>query len=33
MINKIDKNQERLNRHKRVRRKISGTASKPRLCV
>ena len=33
MIKKIDKNQERLNRHKRVRRKISGTASKPRLCV
>lgn len=33
MINKTDKNQERLNRHKRVRRKISGTASRPRLCV
>ena len=33
MINKTDKNQERLVRHKRVRRKISGTASRPRLCV
>ena len=33
MIKKTDKNQERLVRHKRVRRKISGTASRPRLCV
>lgn len=33
MINKMDKNQERLVRHKRVRRKLSGTAERPRLCV
>ncbi len=33
MINKTDKNQERLIRHKRVRRKLSGSASRPRLCV
>ena len=33
MIKKTDKNQERLNRHKRVRRKLSGTAERPRLCV
>ena len=33
MIKKTDKNQERLNRHKRVRRKVSGTARRPRLSV
>lgn len=33
MINKIDKNEERKVRHKRVRRKISGTSERPRLCV
>ena len=33
MINKTDKNQERLVRHKRVRGKISGTNARPRLCV
>lgn len=33
MIKQIDKNKVRLNRHKRVRRKISGTAERPRLCV
>ncbi len=33
MINKTDKNQERLVRHKRVRRKLSGTTARPRLCV
>lgn len=33
MINKTDKNQERLVRHKRVRRKLSGSAARPRLCV
>ena len=33
MIKKTDKNQERLVRHKRVRRKISGTTQRPRLCV
>ena len=33
MITKIDKNQERKNRHIRVRNKISGTPSCPRLCV
>lgn len=33
MIKKIDSNAQRLKRHKRVRAKISGTSSKPRLCV
>ena len=33
MIKKIDKNQERLRRHARVRRKISGTAETPRMSV
>ena len=33
MINKTDKNQERLVRHKRVRNKVSGTSQRPRLCV
>ena len=33
MYNKIDKNQERLRRHARVRKKISGTAETPRMSV
>ena len=33
MFKKIDKNQERLRRHVRVRRKIKGTAEAPRLSV
>lgn len=33
MINKIDKNQNRLARHARVRKKISGTNERPRLDV
>ena len=33
MITKVDKNSERLRRHKRVRKNISGTAECPRLCV
>ena len=33
MINKINKNKDRLKRHKRVRRKVSGTANCPRLSV
>ena len=33
MITKTDRKAERLRRHKRVRRKISGTAECPRLCV
>lgn len=33
MFKKIDKNKERLIRHARVRKKISGTAERPRLCV
>lgn len=33
MIGKINKNQERLKRHKRVRAKIKGTAESPRLSV
>ena len=33
MIKKINKNADRLKRHKRVRGKISGTAETPRLSV
>lgn len=33
MINKIDKNQERLRRHTRVRKKVSGTGETPRMSV
>ena len=33
MINKINRKAERERRHRRVRRKISGTAECPRLCV
>ncbi len=33
MITKIDKNQDRLKRHSRVRKKISGTSECPRLSV
>ena len=33
MIKKIDRKAERERRHLRVRRKISGTAECPRLCV
>ena len=33
MITKQDTNKARLQRHKRVRGKISGTAECPRLCV
>ena len=33
MINKKDKNKIRKVRHLRLRKKISGTAERPRLCV
>ncbi len=33
MIKKADKNANRLQRHKRVRTKITGTTQRPRLCV
>lgn len=33
MINKKDKNQDRVIRHARVRKKLSGTTERPRLCV
>ena len=33
MINKINKNQDRLKRHKRVRDKVKGDAVAPRLSV
>ena len=33
MVGKTDRKLERTRRHKRVRRKISGTAERPRLCV
>ncbi|NLK62690.1 MAG: 50S ribosomal protein L18 [Fusobacteria bacterium] len=33
MFKKIDKEANRVKKHKSIRRKISGTAEKPRLCV
>ena len=33
MVNKPDKNKARLKRHRRVRAKVAGTASCPRLNV
>ena len=33
MLKKADKNANRLQRHKRVRRKITGTTQRTRLCV
>lgn len=33
MVNKADSNKARLNRHRRVRGKVSGTAQRPRLNV
>ena len=33
MVSKMDKNTQRLKRHRRVRGKISGTAERPRLNV
>lgn len=33
MVNRVDSNKKRLQRHKRVRGKITGTAQRPRLCV
>ncbi len=33
MVKKTDRKMERARRHARVRRKISGTAERPRLCV
>jgi len=33
MSNKISKNEIRLRKHVRVRKKISGTSERPRLCV
>ena len=33
MVKKTDRKMERERRHLRVRRKVSGTAERPRLCV
>lgn len=33
MVKKIDRNKSRLRKHKRIRRKISGTNVRPRLCI
>lgn len=33
MFNKLDKNAERIRRHLRIRKKMSGTATRPRLDV
>lgn len=33
MLKKIDRNKERVRRHARVRKKVSGTSERPRLSV
>ncbi len=33
MISKVDKNSERVKRHKRIRNSVSGTVERPRLSV
>lgn len=33
MINKVDKNVNRMKRHQRIRNKVVGTADAPRLCI
>ena len=33
MINKISRNEKRLERHKRIRATLSGTTERPRLSV
>ncbi|NLM05623.1 MAG: 50S ribosomal protein L18 [Tissierellia bacterium] len=33
MIKSVKRNENRIARHKRVRKKVSGTADRPRLCV
>lgn len=33
MINKINKNEQRVKRHVRLRHDLAGTAKRPRLCV
>ena len=33
MISKIDRKEQRVRRHARVRTKVSGTTERPRLCV
>lgn len=33
MFKKVDKNTNRLARHSRVRKKVTGTSERPRLCV
>ena len=33
MYKKVNRNEKRLIRHKRVRKKVFGTAERPRLCV
>lgn len=33
MYKKVNRNQERLIRHKRIRKKVFGTSERPRLCI
>ena len=33
MVTRVDTNKKRIRRHKRVRAKVFGTATRPRLCV
>lgn len=33
MINKPNKNQARVKRHQRIRKRVEGTTERPRLCV
>lgn len=33
MFNQVDRNEQRIRRHQRVRKSLSGTSKRPRLCV
>ncbi len=33
MIKKVDRKSSRINRHRRIRARLSGTTERPRLCV
>ena len=33
MINKLDRKLNRITRHRRIRRRLEGSAERPRLCV
>ncbi len=33
MMNKVSRNDKRIERHKRIRKDVAGTSERPRLCV